>query len=887
MKRWISRSGRWLSLILTAGALVAGVVSPAVTSKAGALTPPFSAHGSVNQVYVTGLAPNAEMSLITPWGKSLYTQRADSLGGLLFRNVPAGPGYHVRLDPSGSESGPLTVHTDAAAPWDPGIYNQSIPDSGYTYLTTRDGTQLAIDVHPPTSPAGEPGLPAGTPIPNGPDYMPPYPTLIEYSGYGYADPAGPVNGIAVLANLMGFAVVDVNMRGTGCSGGAYDFFEPLQNLDGYDVIETIAHQPWVRGHKVGMLGISYGAISQLFTAQLDPPDLEAIAPLSTIDATATTLYPGGILNTGFAVAWAEQRQHEAEPAGPNSGQPWAYKQIQQGDETCKANQALHGEAADLMAKIRANAHYVPAVANPLDPITFVDKIKVPTFMACQWEDEQTGGHCPDLVEHFTGTRQKWFTFTNGAHIDSLDPYTYDRLYDFLELFVAHQAPIVNQAVVRAAAPLIYQSALGVSDVETLPLDPIQLEPTYQSALAAFEALPEVRVLFDNGAGTSPTGSKTAGDPYPGFERSFKTFPIPGTVARFWYLKSDGTLNDQPPARPGVNWYTSNASALPLTDYTGNTGGGGLWSNASAWTWNWKQNPPGTAVSYVSSPLKTDTTVVGAGAVHVWVRSSAPDVDLQATISEVRPDGNETFVQNGWLRASERKLSTSTDNPMDQPSTLLEPEPSMLASDVQPMPANRFVEVVIPLYFEGHVYRAGSRIRVTIAAPNGTQPVWSFGETVPRGTATVSIASSKSMPSSLVLPVVPGVSVPTPLPPCPSLRNEPCRTYQPYTDLSAPVGRSTYAAGVYGTGTSPGWSQSRAGNEAASSSAAPFASAAGFADGADRKDAVHARGQQAVLAASQSRGGDTTLSSLLALLLLLGLLTGVVGAGRRRAHRPKP
>ena len=84
-----------------------------------------------------------------------------------------------------------------------------------------------------------------------PSHVPPYPTLIEYSGYGYANPAGPENGIAVLANLMGFAVVDVNMRGTGCSGGAYDFFEPLQNLDGYDVIETIAHQPWVLGNKVG------------------------------------------------------------------------------------------------------------------------------------------------------------------------------------------------------------------------------------------------------------------------------------------------------------------------------------------------------------------------------------------------------------------------------------------------------------------------------------------------------------------------------------------------------------------------------------------------------------------------------------------------------------
>src|SRR5437763_1867114 len=138
-------------------------------------------------------------------------------------------------------------------------------------------------------------------------------TLIEYSGYGYANPAGPTNGIEILANLMGFTVVDVNMRGTGCSGGAFDFFEPLQNLDGYDVIETIARQSWALHNKVGMMGISYGGISQLFTAQEQPPSLAAIAPFSVIDQTQTTLYPGGILNTGFAVPWAQERQHEAEP----------------------------------------------------------------------------------------------------------------------------------------------------------------------------------------------------------------------------------------------------------------------------------------------------------------------------------------------------------------------------------------------------------------------------------------------------------------------------------------------------------------------------------------------------------------------------------------------
>ncbi len=148
---------------------------------------------------------------------------------------------------------------------------QEIPDNGYTYLTTRDGTKLAIDVHPPTSPAGEPGVPSMFPLPDAaegshgvptPSYTAPYPTLIEYSGYGYANPAGPENGIAVLANLMGFAVVDVNMRGTGLLGQRVRFLRTApETLDGYDVIETIAHQPWVLGNKARqLLGISYGAI---------------------------------------------------------------------------------------------------------------------------------------------------------------------------------------------------------------------------------------------------------------------------------------------------------------------------------------------------------------------------------------------------------------------------------------------------------------------------------------------------------------------------------------------------------------------------------------------------------------------------------------------------
>jgi uncharacterized protein len=750
--------------------LVPTLVAFAVCLITAASASAFTARGSVEQVDVTGLAPGAQMSLLRSNGETVSTQNADSLGGLLFRKVAPGKHYSVKLISSGEELEDITVHTQAAKPWDRSIYKQPIPDSGYTYLTTRDGTKLAVDVHLPTSPQG---------THNGK-----YPTLIEYAGYGYANPAGPESGLAQVANEMGFAVVDVNMRGTGCSGGAFDYFEALQNLDAYDVIQTIGHQPWVLHHKVGMFGVSYGGISQLFAAQLRPPDLEAIAPLSVVDATASTLYPGGVLNTGFAVPWAEDRQFDAEAAGPSSGEHWAYQQIQNGDETCAANQDLHEEATNLLSEIKENATYSPAVADQLDPVTFVHNIDVPTFMACQWQDEQTGGHCADLAEHFTGTERKWFTFTNGAHIDSLDPETFNRLDDFLELYVAHQAPVKNRAVLEFAAPVIYEAAMGLpsADHVTLPTDPVQKITNYKQALAAFTALPEVRVLFDNGAGTSPSGKTVAGDPYPGFEQSFSAFPVPGTIATNWYLGANGTLNEEPAESEGVDTYTSDSSATPLTDYTGGTGPGGLWGNASQWKWNWVQPPAGSAVSYVSAPLSADTTAIGGGAVNLWAKSSTPDVDFQATVSEVRPDGNETFVQNGWIRASERKLATTSENMFKEEPSPVQPIPTFLASDVQAMPAGEFVPVTIPLYFEGHAYRAGSRIRVTISAPNGSQPVWSFDQTQPEGTTSnVSIGFGPGMPASLTLPIVPGVNVPTALPACPSLRNEPCRAYQAFVN----------------------------------------------------------------------------------------------------------
>ena len=130
-----------------------------------------------------------------------------------------------------------------------------------------------------------------------------------------------------IASALGYATVGVNMRGSGCSGGVFDLFDLPTTADGYDVVETVAAQPWVQGGKVGMVGISFPGISQLFVAGARPPHLAAIAPLSVIaDIYRAPGFPGGIFNNGFAESWLDDREDDAEPA-PGGGQAWAQQRV--------------------------------------------------------------------------------------------------------------------------------------------------------------------------------------------------------------------------------------------------------------------------------------------------------------------------------------------------------------------------------------------------------------------------------------------------------------------------------------------------------------------------------------------------------------------------------
>ena len=681
------------------------------------------------QVAVLDAEPGSELELVDPEQAVAATAEVDEMGSLLFRSVEPGE-YTIVSDAETTE--PFTVAgLDDVPP--PSFYaEQRLPAGGFGYLETRDGTTLSVNVVLP-----------------GPADGGPYPTVVEYSGYAPSNP--DAQGFPQLFTTLGYAYVGVNVRGSGCSGGSFRFFEDAQLLDGYDAIEAIAAQPWVQDHRVGMVGISYPGISQLFVASTRPPSLAAITPLSVIDDSYQgVIYPGGLLNTGFGVEWTQDRMNETAP----EGQQWTADRIAAGDEECAANQRLRLQNPDLVAEIDANPYYTADLGDPIAPRTFVDRIDVPVFLAGAWQDEQTGGRFATMLDRFTGSPHFYASLVNGLHTESIGSTAiFARYVEFLDLYVGERVPSLDAA--RIVAPVLASTTFGTDQV-TLPPDRFTGQ-TYEQALATFESDPPIQVLFEEGAagrGVLP------GTPQPRWVESFDSWPVPATADRL-YLGADGALAAQPPATEEAVSYTADPDVLPATFFDADAGGS-VW--AYDVTWDWQQPPAGTAASFVSSPLPADLVAIGSASADLFVRADADDTDLEVTISEIRPDGQEVYVQSGWLRASHRALDEAS-------STELRPVATHTEADAAPLATGEWNPVRVEILPFAHAFRTGSRIRVTVDAPGNNRAQWAF-ETISDG-ETVEVGAGGDAASSIVLPVVTGVDVPPRYPSC-TLRGQPCR-----------------------------------------------------------------------------------------------------------------
>lgn len=101
----------------------------------------------------------------------------------------------------------------------------------------------------------------------------------------------------------GFAVINLDTRGGGHSDGRGDLLSDQEAEDIAEVIGWAAGQPWSNG-RVGMLGVSYLALSQYKVAGLNPPALKAICPWEGFtDAYRDFLTPGGVVEDGFGRVW--------------------------------------------------------------------------------------------------------------------------------------------------------------------------------------------------------------------------------------------------------------------------------------------------------------------------------------------------------------------------------------------------------------------------------------------------------------------------------------------------------------------------------------------------------------------------------------------------------
>jgi putative CocE/NonD family hydrolase len=169
-------------------------------------------------------------------------------------------------------------------------------------FTMDDGVRLAADVYLPPSGKG------------------PFPCLVELTPYRKELRA--TEGASFLP-AQGFALIEVDARGTGGSEGEYDYvFSLREQRDGAEMVDLAptlnaghgapALAGWagrVCTNKVGMFGGSYSGIIQYLVASLPkglaPKHLVAIAPQRAYgDLYRDIVYQGGMVIGSFGAIWS-------------------------------------------------------------------------------------------------------------------------------------------------------------------------------------------------------------------------------------------------------------------------------------------------------------------------------------------------------------------------------------------------------------------------------------------------------------------------------------------------------------------------------------------------------------------------------------------------------
>jgi uncharacterized protein len=251
-------------------------------------------------------------------------------------------------------------------------------------IQTRDGTRLMANVFRPPIDQRVPVVMSVTPY--GKDKRPDRVGMFlmraagvqlgkldcsNWTGFEAPDP--------LFWSTAGYAVVQADVRGMHKSEGHASVLTDTDARDYYDVIEWAARQPWSNG-AVGLLGVSYLAMSQWRVAALRPPSLKAICPWEGVsDLLREFAYQDGIPETGFIGVWWKFRMKR----GHNRRFTLA--------EDFPTDRDQHPLDDEYWAAKR--------------PI--LEEIEVPALVCASWSDQ--GLHTRGSLERFEriGSRHKW------------------------------------------------------------------------------------------------------------------------------------------------------------------------------------------------------------------------------------------------------------------------------------------------------------------------------------------------------------------------------------------------------------------------------------------------------------------------------------------------
>jgi putative CocE/NonD family hydrolase len=445
------------------------------------------------------------------------------------------------------------------------------------YIHLRDGAELAYGLETPST-AGR------------------HPVALMYAGYSNSEnPATDNEGRTLLAD--GFAILGVNVRGSGCSSGDFTAFEAKWGTDGAQVVEWAARQPWSNG-KVVMFGTSFPGITQWMVAAQHPAHLVGIAPDSTIsDIYRDVGFPGGIPNTGFARFWyGDQNAEQSLNLATGGIQPRGQVDLL-GAQQCSLNFANHtaGNFATNVMSDQMNHPYDDFFV-PRSLEGDFAKVQVPVFVESQFNDEQVNGRVSDQFQALPASKT-WIIFTNGDH----------------------GFPACARCV--AMKERFFLWAVGHRN--------------------GWERTPHVQLWQDSTKGQSA-----------GWQIDLPSWPRQ-TATLAYNLRAGNGLSPfaaaSPEAPDNYAYPRTAAQVAPNADATGTTDAPGTTYKLPL--------PPGGSVAYTSPVLRRDVIGLGPASLNLWLASTATDTDLQVTLTEVRADGQEMYVSRGWLRASHRKLDS--------------------------------------------------------------------------------------------------------------------------------------------------------------------------------------------------------------------------------------